>query len=348
LAAKIGAMLHGSVLTGRFVMQAFVIARCVKALACLGAVLVLWAHAAAAQPEYPQKPIRIIVPFGPGGSSDVVARLLQVPLQQALGQSIVVEHRPGAGSNIGTAAVARAEPDGYTLLITSSAFVLNPSLYAKPPYDPFKDFAPIADLADAPNVLTASRQSGLGTLGDALERARREPGKLNGATPGIGTTPHLSFEHLKARAALEVVLVPYSGGGPGAQAVLAGTTELFFGALPNSRAHIEAKMVTALAVASSRRWPDLPDVPTFVESGFPGFVMDTGHLFLAPAGTPREIVAKLGRAAVDILQRVEIRQRLLELGYFAVGGGPEAAQARIARDVPFYRDIVTTAKLRIE
>jgi tripartite-type tricarboxylate transporter receptor subunit TctC len=311
-------------------------------LACLDA------PPAAAQTEYPQKPIRIIVPFGPGGSSDSVARVLQNPLQQALGQSIVIEHRPGAGSNIGTAAVARAEPDGYTLLITSSAFVLNPSLYAKAPYDPFKDFAPIADLADAPNVLTASKQSGLNSLGEVLERVRGQPGKLNGATPGIGTTPHLSFEHLKARAGIDVVLVPYSGGGPGAQAVLAGTTELFFGALPNSRAHIEAKMVTALAVASSRRWPDLPDVPTFVESGFPGFVMDTGHLFLAPAGTPNEVVAKLGRATVDILQRPDIRERLLALGYFTVGGGPDAARARIARDVPFYREVVTAAKLRIE
>lgn len=317
-------------------------------LAAAAAGAGLAAPFARAQSNYPNKPIRIIVPFGPAGSSDISARVLQQPLQQALGQPVIIEHRPGAGSNIGTAAVARAEPDGYTLMITSSAFVVNPSLYANPPYDAFKSFAPIADIADAPNGLVATPQSGFKTVADVVAFAKAQPGKLNGATPGIGTTPHLSFELFKSRAGVDIALIPYAGGGPAAQAIISGTTELFFSAMPNIYSHVHAGSIVALAVASNRRWPDLPNVPTMVESGYPGFITDTGHLFLAPAATEPAIVDKLSRAAVEILQRPEIKEQFLKLGFFAVGGDTQAAKARIARDVPFYREIITNAKLRID
>ncbi|MBX6427186.1 MAG: tripartite tricarboxylate transporter substrate binding protein [Variibacter sp.] len=328
---------------GRITRRAFALAG-VAGAAALG----LRGTAALGQGDYPTKPIRIIIPFGPGGSSDISARVLQSHLQQLLGQPLIVEHRPGAGSNIGTAAVARSDPDGYTLLITSSAFVVNPTLYAKVPYDPYKQFAPIADIADAPNVLVATPQSGLKSLADVIARAKAEPGKLNGATPGIGTTPHLSFELLKQRAGLDIVLVPYPGGGPAAQAVLSGTTDLFFTAMPNIYGQLQSGALKALAIASDRRWPDLPDVPTFIESGFPNFVTSTGHLFLAPAGTPPAIVKKLSDATVQVLKRPEIVEQFLKLGYFTVAGDAETAQARIARDVPFYGEIIAKAKLRIE
>jgi tripartite-type tricarboxylate transporter receptor subunit TctC len=256
-----------------------------------------------AQSDYPTKPIRIIVPFGPAGSSDISARVLQNPLQTLLGQSVIIEHRPGAGSNIGTAAVARSDPDGYTLLITSSAFVVNPTLYTKVTYDAYKQFAPLADIADAPNVLVATPQSGLKTLKDVIDRAKAQPGKLNVASPGIGTTPHLSIELLKQRAGIDIVAVPYQGGGPAAQAILSGTTDMFFSALPNINAQLEAGTLTCLGIAADKRWPAFPSVPTFIESGFPNFLTSTGHLFLAPAGTPAAIVKKLSDAAVEIIKR---------------------------------------------
>jgi tripartite-type tricarboxylate transporter receptor subunit TctC len=297
---------------------------------------------------YPTKPVRIIVPFGPAGSSDISARTLQNPLQQALGQTIIIEHRPGAGSNIGTAAVARSDPDGYTLLVTSSAFVVNPTLYAKVPYDAYKQFAPIADIADAPNVLVSNPAKGFKTLKDAIDFAKANPGKLNVASPGVGTTPHLAIELLKQRAGIDVVAIPYQGGGPAAQAMLGGQTDLFFSAMPNIYSHLTAGTMTTLAISSDKRWPGLPDVPTFIESGFPNFLTYTGHLMLAPAGTPPEIVEKLSGAVVEIIKRKEIQDQFLKLGYFPVGGGEEVAKARVARDIPFYGDIIKKANLVIK
>jgi tripartite-type tricarboxylate transporter receptor subunit TctC len=316
--------------------------------ALAGAASVAMPRLGRAQGDYPNRPIRIIVPFGPGGSSDIAARVLQNPLQQTLGQAFVIEHRPGAGSNIGTAAVARSDADGYTLLITSSAFVVNPTLYAKVTYDAYKQFAPIADIADAPNVLVSTPASGLTSLKQVIERAKAQPGKLNVASPGIGTTPHLSIELLKQRAGIDIVAIPYQGGGPAAQAILAGQTDLFFSALPNINAQLEAGTLKCLAIAADRRWPGLPDVPTFIESGFPNFLTATGHLFLAPAGTPPAIVKKLSDATVELIKRPEIAEQFFKFGYFAVGGGEEVAKARIARDIPFYGEIIEKAKLRIE
>lgn len=321
-----------------------------RALLLLAALALTFAVATPifAQSGYPNKPIRIIVPFGPGGSSDVIARILAVRLQQVLGQGVVVENRAGAGSNIGTAAAARAEPDGYTLLLTTSAFVANPSLYKSVPYDPFKDFAPIADLAVAPNILVANAKTGIRSLADLIARAKAAPDKLNCSSAGNGTTPHLSLELLKARAGINITHVSYPGGGPATQAVLAGTTELFFSSMPNVHEHVLTGTVIALAVTSGQRWPDLPEVPTFVEAGFPDFVTDTIHILLAPAGTPPAIINRLARETVAILQQPEMKERLQQSGYLTVAGGPEVLKARIAREVPFYRDIVTTAKLRIE
>jgi tripartite-type tricarboxylate transporter receptor subunit TctC len=315
-------------------------------LAGLGALVTR--RGAFASTDYPTKPIRIIVPFGAAGSSDISARLLQNPLQQALGQPLIIENRPGAGSNIGSAVVARSDPDGYTLMITSSAFVVNPTLYAKPTYDAYKQFVPLADIADAPNVLLASKASGLKTLKDAIAYAKANPGKLNVASPGVGTTPHLSIELLKQRADINIVAIPYQGGGPAAQAMIAGQTDLFVSALPNIYGQLQAGAMTALAIASDKHWPGLPDVPTFIESGFPGFITATGHLFLAPGGTPPEIAKKLSDAAVASIKRKEISEQFVKLGYFPVGGGMDAAKARIAHDIPFYGVIITKAGLKIE
>ena len=196
----------------------------------------------------PNRPIRIIVPFAPAGSSDVLARLLQSPLQQALGQTVIVENRAGAGANIGMVEAARAEPDGYTLLLTSSALVVNPALYKNVAYDLAKDFAPIATLPVAPNILAVNAKGNINSLSEMVARAKAEPGKLNYASPGNGTTPQLAMELFKLKAGLDITNIPFNGGGPATQALLTGTVDLLLTALPSAQAQVQAGVMRGLAV----------------------------------------------------------------------------------------------------
>src|ERR1700751_6157429 len=224
---------------------------------------------------YPDRPIRIIVPFAPGGPTDIMARIVASRLGEAINGTVIVDNRAGAGGNIGIGLAAHAEGDGYTLLITSSAYVVNPGLYAKIPYDPYKDFAPIAELGTSPNVALADPKLGINSVADLVARAKANPNELNYASPGIGTTPHLSAELFKIVAGVNVTHVPFSGAGPAIQAVLSGTTQIAFAALPPAHPHIEAGALKALAVTGERRWFDLPDVPTMVELGYKDFLSDT-------------------------------------------------------------------------
>jgi len=223
---------------------------------------------------YPDRPIKIIVPFAPGGPTDIMARIVTTHLGEAIGGTFVVENRPGAGGNIGIGIAAHAEPDGYTLLITSSAYFVNPSLYAKIPYDPYKDFAPIAELGTSPNVILVDPKLGVNSIADLVARAKANPNELNYASPGIGTTPHLSGELFKIVASVNLTHVPFSGAGPAIQAVLAGTTQIAFAALPPAHPHIESGALKALAVTGEQRWFDLPNVPTMIELGYKDFVSD--------------------------------------------------------------------------
>ena len=197
---------------------------------------------------YPDHPVKIIVPFAPAGPTDIMARILATHLGEALAGTVVIENRPGAGGNIGIGAAAHAEPDGYTLLITSSAYVVNPGLYAKIPYDPYQDFAPIAELGTSPNVILVDPKLGVKTIADLIARAKANPNELNYASPGIGTTPHLSAELLKIEAGIQMTHVPFSGAGPAIQAILSGTTQVAFAALPPAHPHIESGALKALAV----------------------------------------------------------------------------------------------------
>jgi tripartite-type tricarboxylate transporter receptor subunit TctC len=328
--------------------------RTVNAVACLCAFVLglavvllltgLVSPPAAAQPSS-GKPIRIIIPFGPAGSADVIARILQQPLGQALKQNIIIENRPGAGSNLGTAAVAHAEPDGSTLLITTSAFVANPGLYKNLPYDPVKDFAPIADLAVAPNIIAALPSSELKSLRDVIARAKADPQKLNYASPGNGTTPQLTMELFKLRAGINITNIAYGGGGPATQALLSGTVDLLSASLPNVQEQVLAGTMKGLAMTSRERWPELPDVPTFVELGFPDIVLDTGHFLLAPAGTPPEVIKRLANATKDVLAQDAIKARLRQVGYAPIAGGPEVLKERIAKEVAFFKELVASAKI---
>src|ERR1700761_7377504 len=285
------------------------------------------------------KTIRIIVPFAPAGSSDVLARLLQGPLQQELKENVIVENRAGAGTNIGTSEVARATPDGYTLLITSSAFVVNPALYKSVPYDPFKDFAPIAALPVAPNIV-ATQAKGFTSLTEAIAKAKADPQKLNYATPGNGTTPQLLMELFKLRAGVQITNIAYNGGGPATQALLSGTVDLLSTALPGAQEQVRSGTMKGIAITTKQRWSTLRDVPTFTELGFPDVSLDTEHFLLAPAGTPQDVVDRLAKAALEVLAREDVKTRVLQAGYAPVGGGPDMAKQLIAKDVPFFKDLV--------
>jgi len=297
----------------------------------------------AAGAGYPDRPVRIVVPFAAGGPSDLTARLMSAKLGEALGQTFFVENRAGAGSNLGTAAVARSAPDGYTLLVTSSAFVVNPGLYKQVPYDPAKDFAPVTELDTSPNVFIATPASGITSMAQLVARAKAAPDELSYASAGIGTTPHLAGELLKIAAGIKIVHVPYPGAGPAMQSVLSDTVPLMSASLPGAHPSILAGTVRALAVTGTQRWYDMPDVPTMLELGYADFVSDTFHSMLAPAGTPPEIVDRLARASLDALNEPAFHERLRTLGFDVIAKGPDGLRRRIADEVPRFRDLIAKA-----
>src|SRR6195256_43549 len=295
---------------------------------------------------YPDRQTKIIVPSAPAGPTDIMARILSTHLGDALGGTAIVENKPGAGGNIGIGAAAHAEPDGHTLLITSSAYVVNPGLYAKIPYDPYTDFAPIAELGTSPNVILVDPKLGVNSIPDLIARARANPDELNYASPGIGTTPHLSGELFKIVGGIEITHVPFSGAGPAIQAILSGTTQVAFAALPPAHPHIESGALKALAVTGAQRWFDLPDVPTMVELGYRDFISDTFQGFLAPAKAPPAIVALLSTKSIEILKRPAIAEQLRNNGFEVIANGPDGMRKRIDAEVPKWRDIVAKAGIK--
>ena len=305
--------------------------------------LLAFPRGAQAQGAYPSKPVRIIVPFAPGGPTDVVARMVGAPLQERFGQAVVIENRGGAGGNIGAGAAAKADPDGYTLLMHSSAYMVNPGLYKTVPYDPYKDFAPITELVTSPNIFVAHPGAQLDSMRALVDQAKANPSKLNYASPGVGTTPQLAAELLKLRTGVTITHVGYPGAGPATQAVLAGTTQIACAALPTVHPHIRSGGLKALAVTSNERWHDLPDVPTMAEAGFPDFVSETALIFMAPAGTPPAVIARLVEESMAILKGAELRTRAQNAGYVVLGAGPTALAERIKREVPAFQDLISKA-----
>ena len=304
------------------------------------------APAGAKAAGYPERPVKIIVPFAPAGPTDIMARILVAHLGDAIGGTLIVENKPGAGGNIGIGAAAHAEPDGHTLLITSSAYVVNPGLYAKIPYDPYTDFAPIAELGTSPNVILVDPKLGVNSIPDLIARAKANPDELNYASPGIGTTPHLSGELFKIVGGIQITHVPFSGAGPAVQAVLSGTTQIAFAALPPARPHIESGALKALAVTGARRWFDLPDVPTMVDLGYTDFISDTFQGFLAPAKTPPAIVELLSTKSIEILKTPAIAEQLRNNGFEVIANGPDGMRKRIADEVPKWRDVIAKAGIK--
>lgn len=295
---------------------------------------------------YPDKVVRIIVPFAPGGPSDIIARLLAQKLSENSGKSFIVENKPGGAANIGAVQVAKSAPDGYTLLLMSSAYVINPSLYENPGFHPLKDFAPVALPVSSPNVLVASPDFIAKNFKDFVTYSKTNPGKVDYATPGNGTGPHLSMELLKIRGNLDLKHIPYNGGGPALQAVLGHQVPIGFSALPPAMAQINAGKLIPLAITSKTRFAMIPNVPTISESGFPDFEGDTQQFISAPAGTPKAIVNYLNQEITKIVQEPAMREKLIGLGYIVLTPTPEQTAQIIQQEVDKWAKVVKTGNIK--
>jgi tripartite-type tricarboxylate transporter receptor subunit TctC len=306
------------------------------------------AVATMARADYPERQITMIVCFPAGGGTDIAARLINSQLGEALGKPVVIENRGGAGGNIGIAAAARAPADGYTLLVCSSAYVVNPSLYAQASYDPIKDFVPVMVIGASPNAFVVPAQSGIRSMPELIARAKAARGQLNWTSPGAGTTPYLAGELLKLRTGVQMLHIPFAGAGPATTAVLGGQVDLYTANIGSLMPLIDAGKVRPIAVTSRERWPDLADVPSLEELGIRDAVSDTFQGIYAPAGTPQPIIDRLVTELTAILSRGDVREKFTKAGLPVVAEGPDAFRARIAREVPMYKEIIDQAGLKIQ
>ncbi|HVY98332.1 MAG TPA: tripartite tricarboxylate transporter substrate binding protein [Dongiaceae bacterium] len=325
----------------------------VRALAFVAAILAAGASQAQNAPAvaasgYPERSVKVIVPFAPGGPTDVMARLLAQKLTERLGKQFFVENQAGAGGNIGMANAAKAAPDGYTILVVSSSFVVNPSLYTRVPYDPYKDFAPVTIAGDSPNVLVVNPSVPAKSVKELVDLIRANPGKYNFASAGTGTTPHLSGELFKLSLKLDLVHVPFNGAGPAIQSTVAGHTPIAFTALPPTTAHVKEGRLRALAVTSRKRTSALPDVPTMEEAGLKDQEADTMQGILVPAGTPKEIVERLHREIAAIVATPEIRERFDVLGFEPVADTPGEFAARIKVEIEKWGKVIKAAHIKVQ
>src|SRR5215813_10933328 len=275
------------------------------------------------QEKYPQKTVKIVVPFAPGGSTDIFARLVGERLSQSLGQPVVIENRAGASGNIGADAVAKSAPDGYTILMaTTGVMAINNALFKNMPYDAAKEFEPVVFIASITNVLAVPNDLPAKSVKELIALAKKEPGKLSFASSGAGSSTHLSAELFKSMAGIDVVHVPFKGSGQALIDVVAGRVSMIFDNMPSALPHIKGGKLRALGVTGAKRSSALPEVPTIAEAGVPGYESLSWSGFAVPAGTPREIVQRLNRDSVAILAAPEMKQKLAEQGADAIGGPP--------------------------
>ena len=298
---------------------------------------------------YPSKPIRLIIPFTPAGITDTSGRYIAEQLTTRLGQSVVVENHPGASGNIGTAMVANAEPDGYTLLLAfDGTMVINPNVFNKVNFDTVKDFAPVGKIGDAILILVANNNFPGKTLSEVIAIAKKEPNGLSYGTSGTGGTPHIAGELLKQKTGANLVHIPYKGGGQALIDVLGGSIPLVYTAVAGANQYVSSGKLTAIAVSSAKRAPSMPNVPTFMESGIDNFEVSSWVGILAPAKTPKPIVEKLNRALNDILQTPEAKERLNNMGVLTTPITPEQFGNQLKVDLARYKNIVKIANIKVE
>jgi tripartite-type tricarboxylate transporter receptor subunit TctC len=326
-------------------MRHFVRQLCQVAL--LSSLLGITASTAMAQ-AYPNKPIKLIVPFAPGGFTDVVARILGQKLSISLGQPFVIENKAGAGSTIGTDFVAKAAPDGYTLVMVSTTHVISPAIYPKLPYDPIKSFTPVAKLVDSAYVLLVNPKVPANNVAEFIALAKASPDKIHYASSGNGSSQHLMGGMFASMTGVKMKHVPYKGSGGAANDLVAGVVESSFAGVPNAMAQVPAGRLKALAVTTSKRIPQLPDVPTMQEAGVPGYNASVWLGLLAPAGTPKEVVMKLNAEIAKVLSAADTKKELYAAGVEADISSPEALNALMVQELDRWGKVIKDAGITMQ
>ncbi len=329
-------------------MHSSMVLNAVRAAALGAACLTISTAGAADGGTYPARPIRLIVPFAPAGSADALARTIQPALSEALGQTLVIDNRPGASSTIGTDMTAKAASDGYTLVLITTTHAINPSLIAKLPYDSVKDFAAVSLVASQPNILVVHPSVPAKTVKELVALAKAKPGTMNFASGGNGSSPHLSGELFNIVAGTHITHIPYKGSGPGVTDLLGGHVQMMFAGPLALEQHIKSGRLRALAIADKRRSTILPDVPTMTEAGFPGVETGTWYGILAPARTPPGIVAQIQRAIVRILQAPDLKARILNQGVDIVASSPDEFEKFIIAEIAKWSRVVKAAGVRAD
>ena len=322
--------------------------RCIRVAALVLGCVLTATVAQAQQAAYPSRPLRLILPFPPGGSTDLLGRTLAEKLGDSLRQPVVPENRPGAGGNVGAEAAARSAPDGYTLVLCAPSLAISPSLYRKLNYDPMRDLAPVALVATIPNLLVVHPSVPARSLAELAQHARANPGKLNFGTGGPGTSNQLAADMFRSLSRTEIVLVPYKGAETAMLAVLSGQVQMVVIGTPASATHVKSGKLRALALLGKERYPDLPDVPTAAESGMPEFEVDTWYGVLAPAGVPREVLARLNGDIVKVMRTPDMRERLATMGIQPLASTPEEFGEFLKSEVARWGKVVRESGAQVE
>ena len=315
------------------------------ALVCLSGVSI--AGLAHAQ-SWPTKQIKFIVPYPPGGGTDVIARIVQEPLSKELGQQVIIDNRGGAGGSIGSALAAQSPSDGYTVLFTLSSHTINPAIYTKLPFDTEKDFSSVVTVASLPQILVANPNFPAKTVKEIIEMAKAKPGSISYASVGNGSPGHLAGAMMASDAGVEMTHIPYRGGGPAVTDVIAGQVPLLWVSIPAAAQFVKAGKLRALAVSTVKRSAVFPDVPTMVESGFKGFEVDSWYAMFVPAKTPQAIIDRINKAAVNVLAQSDVKEKLLGQGAEAVGDSPAQLSGVVKKEIAKWKQVVKSANIKVD
>lgn len=298
--------------------------------------------------SWPTKPIKLIVPYPPGGGTDVIARIVQEPLAKELGQQVIIDNRGGAGGSIGSALAAQSPSDGYTVLFTLSSHTINPAIYTKLPFDTEKDFSSVVTVASLPQILVANPNFPAKTVKEVIEMAKAKPGSISYASVGNGSPGHLAGAMMASDAGVDMTHIPYRGGGPAVTDVMAGQVPLLWVSIPAAAQFVKAGKLRALAVSTVKRSAVFPEVPTMLESGFKGFEVDSWYAMFVPAKTPQAIIDRINKAAVNVLAQPEVKEKLLGQGAEAVGDSPAQLSGVVKKEIAKWKQVVKSANIKVD